>query len=171
MKTRRWNLALTCFVCCFLFAPWEASAQVRAYMRIENIRGSSTAPHHEDWIELEQTSRDVKPATSASGPELLAVVKLADSASGQLQQAWQQGTEFRKVEIEFTRPGSTGEAKVFQRLTLEFAKITAINQQYAAGKNVEEIKFSYKRVAQEDKDVETNTKFQAGWDFVRNIPF
>ncbi len=171
MKTRTLVLAFTCFGGWLLFSPVGMFAQVRGHMMVEGIQGPSTEERYRGWFEVEQVSRDIYPRTAQSGPELLTVVKLVDGSSGALQHAYQNGTQFTQVMLEFTRPRSTGEVAVFQRVKLGSAKIASINQQYAAGRNVQEIKFSYQRLEQEDIDTERpRTSIRTGWDFVRNIP-
>ncbi len=172
MKTRKLVLAFTCFAGWLLVLPVGTFAQVRGHMMVEGIQGPSTEERYRGWFEIEQVSRDVYPRTAQSGPELLTVVKLVDGASGALQQAYQEGRQFNQVVLEFTRPRSTGEVAVFQRVKLGSAKIVSIRQQFAGGKNVQEIKFSYQRLEQEDMDTERpRTSIRTGWDFVRNIPF
>jgi type VI secretion system secreted protein Hcp len=154
------------------------AATVDYFLKVDGIKGESTAPEHEDEIELVSfswgVSREIT-AGSASNPkaefEDLSVIKLQDKSSTKLFLASSSGKVIDKVVLTGIRTDLAGQQ--FMKIELEKVVISSFIESSATGElpnenvklNFEKIELIYRPT---NPDGSLGTPFRAGWDVVQN---
>ena len=131
MKT--YSVILSAFI--FLFMVGISSAQ-RAYLKIGDIKGESTAAGHEEWIEVEsvynslgQQQAITTGASRRRGNVVLGeliVSKDVDKSSPKLLEACASGRAFPELELDMV--GSNG--RTFYKITMINVRVNRVSTSY-----------------------------------------
>ncbi len=154
------------------------AATVDYFLKVDGIKGESTAPGHEEQIELVSfswgVSREVTAGSSGDAKakfEDLAVIKLQDKSSTKLFLASASSKVIDRVVLTGIRTDLAGQQ--FMKVELEKVVISSFIESSATGELPNEnVKLNFERIEliyrPTNPDGSLGTPFRAGWDVVQN---
>jgi type VI secretion system Hcp family effector len=159
-------------------------ARSGAFMKMDGpIQGASTDKIHGGWIDIssfEMQSTSAASQATGSGAGRAAfnsfqITKVVDKSSPSLYQASSNGTHFKTVVIEMTKPAADGRAVVYYKVTLTDVMISKVQANGSAGGTpTESLTFAFQKFMAEtapkntDGTPGTYSPVQAGWDIKAN---
>ena len=157
------------------------------YLKLGDIKGESTAPDHEDSIEIMSfsvgtsinvTNRSTSgsPTDGAPQPHDVAVTKSVDASSPLLYRACCQGQLIKEATISVNRTDGAGGQVEYLQIKMTDVIISSFSQGGGGGSmpldtislNYGTINFTYVKTSGSDPSAQGN--IAGGWNFEENIP-
>lgn len=91
----------------------QGTGEVLGYIHFYGLKGEATEANHMGWSDIVSFDQGASKASAT-----IAVTKLVDTTSPQLELAALLGTHFKTATLELTKPGASG-ATVFYRIGLD----------------------------------------------------
>jgi type VI secretion system secreted protein Hcp len=119
----------------------EAYADVRTYMLVPNIPGSSTDAQHDGWIEVWSMSQGASSTRRSVACSDFSVMKTLDQAGPALWGAAAAGQVFPQIRVEVVKSGE--KPIVIYDVRLNNARVTSIQMSGSSEIPMESVSFSY----------------------------